>query len=172
MSDPVRLRFAVAVPDRFLPLIARRGLFWFAMAALVAPAPWILVGFVTGASDAGMRVGACSGWFLFAGMLAWSSWHTAYEVTVSRDEVRWKGFPGRGRAPLSRLRRVRESPTGRNRVRFDLGPLRGFTISPAVGLAEFVERLQAMCPYLQVQLPPSVWHSAHRHPGLFEEGTG
>ncbi|HYW25244.1 MAG TPA: hypothetical protein VE953_13840 [Terriglobales bacterium] len=172
MSDPVRLRFVVAVPDRFLPFLVRRGLFWFAMTALVAPALWILIGFATDASDAGRRLEACSFGFGFAAALAWRSWHIAYEVTVERDELRWRGFPGRGRAPLSRLRRVREPTLGRNQVEFDLGPLRSFTVSPAAGLAEFVERLMAAEPYLQVQLPPSVWRDAHRHRGHFEEVKG
>jgi hypothetical protein len=143
MSAPVRLRYVV-LPNRFLTRVVQRGLFWFALTALLVPALWILAGLLTPAHDVVNRIGACSGWFGFAGVLAWATWHTAYEVIVERDEVRWRGFAGRGRAPLGRLRRIRESPIDRNQVEFDFGRLRRFKISPAGGLAEFVERLQAI----------------------------
>jgi hypothetical protein len=169
VSDPVRLRY-VALPNRSLLLAYQRGLFWFAITALIVPALWILAGVMTGAPDVGRRVTASSVWFGFGSMLAWAAWHTAYEVIVEGDEVRWRGFAGRGRARLSRLRRIRESPIGRKHVEFDFGRFRHFTIPPAEGLAELVERLQATSPYLQVQLPPSVWRAGRRrHRGLFEE---
>jgi len=168
MSDPARLRFVV-LPTRSLPPLLQHGQLLFVAAVLLVAALWILAGFLTDPPEAGRRFLACSAMIGFGGVFGWTTWRTANEVIVEGDEVRWRGFVGRGRAPLSRLRRVRESSIGRNHIEFDFGRLRGFTISPADGLWEFVDRLQVRLPYLQVWLSPSVWRAARRHPGRFEE---
>jgi hypothetical protein len=141
---------------------------WTWLAALPIFALYAVAAFFGRWHDA-LESGALAASLLaMSGLAGWAKWHTAYEVVVEGDEVRWRGLMGMGRAPLSRLLQVkRQFFTGL--VEFNLGGPGSFTIRPAAGLAEFVDRLSAVAPHVQVRLPATMWRSAARRRGLFEE---
>jgi hypothetical protein len=164
----VRLRFEV-LPNRFLPRAIERGLAALALAVVFVPGIWILVGFIAVGHDAigGLVLG---GFFLVvAGVIARDIWTSAYEVIVDAGEVRWRGFAAGGRAPLGDLLCVRGAGSRSTRVVFVLTRLRAFNVLPAPGLGQFVDRLQAIAPDVQVKLRRSGWRSARRRRDVFEE---
>ena len=136
---------------------------------MFVPGIWILVGFIAVGHNA--VVGVVFGGFSLAvaGILAWMAWSNAYEVVVDADEVRWRGFLATGRAPLRDLRRVKREWAPGRPVEFEFTRLRGFNIIPAYGLAEFIDRLQAVAPHVQVHFPAGArWYARWRR-GVFEE---
>jgi hypothetical protein len=168
MSEARRLRFA-ALPNRFLPLGLQVALAWFAMLVVFVPGLWIVAGFLVVEHDVPGAIVMGAVWLGVAALIAVTFWHQAFEVIVDGDEVRWRGLLARGRAPLRELRRVKRAQVGRRMVAFEFTRLRGFDITPAWGLAEFLDQLRIVAPHILVELPDSVWRSARWHRGVFEE---
>jgi hypothetical protein len=104
-----------------------------------------------------------------AAVIGWTILRGAYEVVIDADEVCWRGLLTTGQAPLRDLRRVKGEWTPGRPVEFVFTRLSGFSIMPAQGFAEFVDRLHVVAPHVEVRLPASVWWFADWRRGVFEE---